>query len=263
MAASEGFDRPFRSMSVTRTELLALAREGILRRQEIPHPGPGECERLYYLSRRARRLAPELGELPPKAGVFRPVPLPQLEHAQGVARFISLLHRDTARSGGRARLLGVLGDRQLAIPVDARRYGLEDGRVIPDATVLLELDGAVQLLFLELMNRGGVIRPGIPASIGRSFVAKLWRYKALVKGLEDSTVLRALVREYGATLPPGFRVLTVSVRGPEHLEHLRLSAGDFRTLCYFACMDDLERGRSMLTEPLWRLPSGGVRAISD
>ena len=114
---------------------------------------------------------PELDDLPRKAGVFRPLLLPQFEHARGVARFVSLLHRDVARSGGRARLLGVLGDRQLAIPVDARVYGLEDGRVIPDGTVLLELDGRVELLFLELMNRGGVIRPGIPASISSWRVA--------------------------------------------------------------------------------------------
>jgi len=250
-------------MSVTRTQLLALVREGVLRRQEIPRPGPGEAERLYFLSRRARRIVPELADLPRRAGVLRPLPQAQLEHAQGVAGFISLLHRDVARSGGQARLLCVLGDRQLSLPVDARHYGLEEGCLIPDTTVLLELDGRLQLLFLELMNRGGVIRPGVPASIARSFVAKLWRYKALVKALGSCVALRALAVEHGRSLPPGFRVLVVSVRGPDHLEHLRQAAQDFKTLCYFARLDDLERGPSMITHPLWQLPSGSVRAIAD
>lgn len=266
MDASAGFERPYRSMSVVRSELLALCREGYLNRQEIPRIGPGESERLYFLSRKAGRLAPELRDLPRKAAVLRPVPLTQLEHQMGIAGFLSLLHRDVARSGGtegQARLLRVLGDRQLKIPVDARVYGLEDGFIIPDGTVLLDLDGRLQLLFLELMNRGAVIRPGIPASIARSFVAKLWRYKALVKALGSSQVLRSLMQEHGQGLPPGFRVLVVSTRGSDHREHLRQAAKDFRTLAYFVRLADLEASPSMLTEAVWALPTGVMRGIKD
>ncbi|MCB9716997.1 MAG: hypothetical protein H6712_24285 [Myxococcales bacterium] len=263
VTASRGFERPYGSLSVARADLLALVREGLLQRQEIPRVGPGECERLYFLSRRAGRVVPELRDLPKGAAAFRPVPLTQFEHAMGVASFLSLVHRDVAGSQGRARLLRALGDRQLRIPVDARVYGLENGFVIPDGTVLLELDGQLQLLFLELMNRGGVIRPGIPASIARSFAAKLWRYKALVKSLGNCGVLRSLFREHGRELPPGFRVLVVSTRGADHLEHLRQAAGDFRTMVYFARLVSLETSSSMLTEGVWRLPSGLVRGISD
>lgn len=113
------------------------------------------------------------------------------------------------------------------------------------------------------MNRGGVITPGVPASIARSFVAKLWRYKALVKGLGESRALRSLTRRYGVALPPGFRVLVVSTRGADHLEHLRRAARDFRPLCYFARLDALQAGPSLLTGPVWELPSGVVRAIAD
>lgn len=263
MQASEGFERPLGSLSVARSELLSLVRRGLLRRQEIPRIGPGECERLYFLSRRAGRVAPEVSDLPRRASVTRPLGLAQMDHALGVSEFLSLLHRDCARSQGRARLLRTLGDRELAMRVDASRYGLENRLVVPDATVLLELEGTPQLLFLELMNRGGVIRPGIPASISRSFVAKLWRYKALVKSLDQCSELKRLVGAEQCPMPPGFRVLVVSIRGPEHLEHLRLAANSFRTLCYFARIDELKKDSSMLLDPVWALPQGQVRAIVD
>ena len=263
MVASEGFSRPLGSMSVARSELLSLMREGLLQRQEIPRVGPGECERLYYLSRRAKRVVPELDDLSRNASVFRPVSHSQIEHTLGIGGFLSLLHRDVARVQGRARLLRVLRDRELSIRVDARRYGLEDGRVIPDGTVLLELDGQVQLLFLELMNRGAVIRPGIPASVARSFAAKLWRYKALVKNLSECAELRGLVAQHRVPLPPGFRVLVVSTRGADHVEHLREAARDFKTLCYFSNMASLTRSQSVLIAPDWILPGGTHRAIVD
>lgn len=262
MMASEGFDRPFGSMSMVRAQLLCLVREGLLARQMLPSAGPGEPERLYFLTRRARRLAPELADIPPNASPFRPVPLSRIEHAQGVAQFICLLHRDVARSNGQARLLRVLRDHELSLRVDARAYGLGRGLLIPDGTVLLELGGQLQLLFLELMNRGAVTRPGIPASITRSFAAKLWRYKALVKQLGDCAALRSFLDEHQKPLPPGFRVLVVGTRGPVHLEHLREAAKDFKTLCYFSRLLELEQA-SMLTEPVWQLPTGIRRGIVD
>ncbi len=262
MMASEGFRKPYRSMSMVRADLLKLLREGLLARQAIPAVGPGEPERLYFLTRQARRIAPELADVPRNASTFRPVPLSRLEHALGVAQFVCLLHRDVARSQGRAKLLRVLRDRELSIQVDPRAYGLKEGLLIPDGTVLLELGGQLQLLFLELMNRGAVTRPGVPASIVRSFAAKLWRYKALVKHLGESVEMRSLLAEHGRSLPPGFRVLVVGTRSPVHLEHLREAAKDFRTLCYFSRLVELELA-SMLTEPVWQLPTGKHRAIVD
>lgn len=263
LRASEGFEQPFKTLSTLRGHLAQMREDRLIQFSELPRYGPGLGERLYHLSRRARRLVPEVSDLRPGHRLLRPLPPSQLEHAMGVADFLSLMHRDVARSGGRAKVLAILGDHQLRLRVDPSRYGLPAGTLVPDGTLLLELAGKPQLLFLELMNQGAVTRPGLPRTVRRSFQAKLLRYKALARSLPENPELQALCAELGIAVPAGLRALVVSARTEVHLQHLGAAASHSTSLARFAHLEALlDADQNSLLDPIWQLPGGDAQAIA-
>lgn len=261
--AAEGFEQPFGSRTRLRSHLTRMRHDGLIQMTELPRVGPGRGERLYYLSRRAKILAPEVGDLRRGHRLTRPPAASRMDHSLGIADVLSLVHRDASRSSGRVRVIAAGGDHHLQFHVDPRRYGLRPASLSPDGMLLLEVDGAVQLLFLELMNRGAVIKPGCPRSAQRSFQGKVFRYKALARSLEGQPGLAELCEDYDVPVPRGFRVLVVSTRTKVHLEHLMAATPPDTKLAYFARLQDLlESAQSSLTDPLWSLPGGQPCSIA-
>lgn len=261
--AAEGFDQPFGSRSRLRAHLTRMRRDGLIQMTELPRVGPGRGERLFYLSRRAKYLAPEVGDLSRGHRLLR-LPAPsRMEHSMGIAESLSYLHQDAARSGGRVKILGAVGDHYLRFHVDPRRYGLAPASLSPDATLLLEVDGQVQLLFLELMNRGAVIKPGCPRSAQRSFQGKLFRYKALARELMAQQGLAELFEEFCLPMPRGFRVLVVSTRTDIHLRHLMAATPPGTRLAYFARLAGLQADdTNAFLDPVWQSPSGEAQTLA-
>ncbi len=72
-----------------------------------------------------------------------------------------------------------------------------------------------------------------------------------------------MVAQIRVQMPPGFRVLVVATRSTQHLENLLDAAHNLRTLSYFARLPELGGESNMLLDPVWRLPSGVVRAVVD
>lgn len=261
MTASAGFSRPYGSLSVARSDLLDLTRRGWLARQEIPSLGPGQCELIYFLKRKARQLVPELAELPTRSPVFRPV-RGSFEHSLAISELVCAIERSAAVSQGRVQLMDYLRDRELRSKVDARPYEIEARHLIPDYTWLVRVDRKPQLLFVELQNQGAVISPGRRASIARSFQGKLWRYKVFLDSFGEDPKLRRLLHAHDVEQLPGFRVLVVSTRTEKNLSNLVDAAGDFRSLFYFATLGTLSQGNLFL-DPVWTLPTRARRAIVD
>jgi hypothetical protein len=258
--ASALFPKPYRSLSRVREVLAELTERGLLRRAPMLETHQGQRRWLYYLAPAAKRLLPELGELPASAGPFQRPRDPQA-HALALAEFVAHLYRSAGQSGGRARLLVSLRDGMLRAEVDlAEARGKHQRQVVPDHTALVEIDGRPQLLLVELQNRGAVILPASAQSVSRSFRFKLVKYKAWLASFRQHSIIEQMVAAYGPLT--GFRVLVITTRGEANRRNLLSAASSYAKLFYFTTLEAV-RQANLLLDPIWELPNGTVRAIAD
>ncbi|MCA9700582.1 MAG: replication-relaxation family protein [Myxococcales bacterium] len=258
--ASASFPRPYRSLARIREVMAALHARGLVKRVPMLELHQGQRRWLYYLAPAARRLVPEIADLRPGSGPLAP-PADPRAHALAVAEFVAHLHRAAGEAGERARVLESLRDGALRAEADLpEAKGKRQRLVVPDHTFLVEVDGAPQLLLLELQNRGAVILPASPQSVARSFRFKLAKHKAFLAGFREHPLVAQMVAAHGPL--PGFRVLVVTTRTESSMRHLLSAAGGYAKLFYFTTLDRV-RAANLILDPIWELPSGAVRAIAD
>lgn len=257
--ASASFPRPYRSQGRVREVMAGLHGRGLVRRVPMAELHQGQRRWLYCLAPAARRLLPELADLRPGSGAFRP-PADPRAHALAVAELVAHMHRAAGEAGPRARLLEGLRDGAFRADVDLPGAGARSRQVVPDHTFLVEVDGRPQLLLLELQNRGAVILPASPRTLARSFRFKLAKHKAFLSGFRSHPLVARMIAAHGPLA--GFRVLVVTTRTEASMLHLLSAASGYAKLFYFTTMGRARSG-SLLLDPIWRLPNGQVRAVAD
>jgi hypothetical protein len=258
--ASASFPMPYRSLSRVREVLAELAQDGVLGRAPMLEDHQGQRRWLYFLAPGAKRILPDLAALRAGSGPYRAAADP-LGHSLAVAEFVAHAHRSAGQSGGRVRILEGLRDGSLRTNV---RVATRDGElitaVVPDHTLLVEVDGLPQLLLLEMQNCGAVILPGSPQSVRRSFRFKLAKHKALVATFRTHPVVQRMITGHGPLA--GFRTLVVAARGETSMRHLLSAASGYTKLFYFATLEQTRR-HNLFLDPFWTLPGGRTRAVSD
>jgi hypothetical protein len=255
LRASASFSQPYTSLKRCQEELAAMYRARLVARTPVPDGGVGQKSYAYTLSRRAASLAPEVADIAKSNSVFQGLSRHPY-HALAIGEFGSLFEAHAAKNE-RVRVLERFRDRQFVAEVP------EHPRLIPDGTLLVEIDGRRKLLFLELVNEASVIRPGWhlagnrnrSRAKGRSFVAKLATYKAFnaVRRLHPAWEL--FERIHGPV--GGFQVLVVTTR--RNGAYLTTAADGANTMFVFAELDDLRAAGDVFVEPVWWLPRSAWR----
>lgn len=245
--ASRAFEEPFSTLKRCREELQQMHRARLLGREAIPDTGRGQKPFAYYLARGASALAPEVADIPKSNSVFHGLGKSPW-HALATGEFWSLFEASAAEHA-EVKVLERIRDRQFV----AVLKGV--GKLVPDGTVLLEINGRRKLLFLELVNETGVINPGAEASRARSLAGKLDKYRAFREVGKTHPTWLHLERAYGPI--GGFQVLVVTTRG--NCQYLLSAAEGSRTMFLFADLNELRADGCLFERPVWWLPRSAWR----
>jgi hypothetical protein len=241
--ASRAFEKPFTSVKRCREELQGMHRARLLGRTAIPDTGRGQKPFAYHLARGAAALVPEVANIPRSNSVFHGLGKNPW-HALAIGEFFSLFEWSVAEHP-EVKVLERIRDRQFVAPLQGYP------KLVPDGSVLVEVNGRRKMLFLELVNETAVLNPGAEASRVRSLAGKIDKYRAFRGVAKSHPTWSHLERAYGPI--GGFQVLLVTTRG--NLQYLLSAAEGSKTMFLFAELDGLRRGGCLLEEPLWWLPT--------
>jgi hypothetical protein len=245
--ASRAFEKPFSTLKRCREELQEMHRAGLLGRAAIPDTGRGQKPFAYHLARGASALVPEVADIPKSNSVFHGLNKNPW-HALATGEFWSFFERWAAEHD-EVKVLERIRDRQFVVKLK------EHTKLVPDGTVLGEIQGRRKLIFLELVNETGVINPGAEASCARSLTGKLERYRAFREAGRSHPTWRRLEKAYG--LIGGFQVLVVTTRS--NRQYLMSAAEGSKTMFLFAELDELRSCGCLFEEPVWWLPRSAWR----
>lgn len=240
--ASRSFVRPFSSLKRCREELLEMHRARLLGRAAIPDTGMGQKPFAYYLAMGAAALVPEVADIPKSNSVFQGLGKNPW-HALATGEFWSRFEASAAEHA-EVQVRERIRDRQFVAPLK------DHTRLIPDGTVLVEINGRRKFVFLELVHESSVINPGAETSHARSLAEKLEKYRAFRETRKSHPTWLQLERTYGPI--GGFQVLVVTTRG--NCSYLMSAAEGSKTMFMFAELDELRRHRCIFEEPIWWLP---------
>ncbi len=240
--ASHAFENPFPNLKRCRAELHAMHRARLLGRAAIPDTGRGQIPFAYFLARGAAALVPAVKDIPKSNSVFHGLGKNPW-HALATSEFWSLFE-EWAAEHDEIKILERIRDRQFVANVK------DHGRLIPDGTALVEINGRRKLFFLELVNETGVINPGAEASRPRSLAGKLDRYRAFSECRRSHPTWQRLEKAYGAI--GGFQVLVVTTRG--NCAYLISAAAGSKTMFLFAQLEELRACGCLFEKPVWWLP---------
>lgn len=240
--ASRAFAEPFSNLKRCREELHEMHRARLLGRAAIPDTGRGQKPFAYYLARGAMTLVPAVADIPKSNTVFHGLGKNPW-HALATGEFWSLFE-GWAAEHAEIKIVERIRDRQFIANVE------NHGKLIPDGTVLVDINGRRKVFFLELVNETGVINPGAEASRPRSLTGKLERYRAFRESRKNHPTWHRLEKAYGPI--GGFQVLVVTTRG--NCEYLISAAEGSKTMFLFAQLEELRSGGCLFDEPIWWLP---------
>jgi hypothetical protein len=219
-----------------------MTRLKLLGRTPVPGGGRGQKILAYHLSRHAASLAPEVAEIPKSNSVFHGLG-PNPFHALATGEFWSLFESHAAQHS-EVRILERIRDRQFVAPLD------NHPRLVPDGTVLVEVNGRRKVVFLELVNSTAIVNPGAEASRARSLEGKLSKYRAFRQVARMHSTWAFLERVYGTI--GGFQVLVVSTR--RNCQYLMTAAEGSKTMFLFGDLIDINASTDLFTDPVWWLP---------
>lgn len=214
----------------------------LLGRVAIPDTGRGQKPFAYHLARGAAALVPEVADIPKSNSVFHGLGKNPW-HALATGEFWSLFEASAA-AHPEVKVLERIRDRQFVAVFK------DQGKLVPDGTVLVAINGRRKLFFLELVNETSVINPGAEASRARSLLGKLQKYRAFREAQKTHPTWRYLEKAYGPI--GGFQVLLVTTRG--NRQYLMSAAEGSKTMFLFAELDQLRSRGCLFEEPLWWLP---------
>lgn len=260
--ASRNFRILYRNLGNLRNDLKSLHGKGLLGRQPIPSDGKGQKEFLYFPARTVRRL-PEFADMGLPEATFRGFSGPRW-HAEATSEFISHFERSAGEIKPRVRILASVRDGYFrASPDIAEEKGGRTTALIPDHTLVAEVDGETCLLFVEVFNSPALHSPLSPQSVGRSVRFRMAKYKAFKTEFRGHPVIRDLELQLGCRFQ-GFRVLVVAAKGEaQKASLLSLARADgYKTMFYFASLDGV-RSANIFTDPVWSLPKGSDCGIMN
>lgn len=224
-----------------------MHRARLLGRAAIPDTGRGQKPFAYYLAHGAAALVPEVADIPKSNSVFHGLSKNPW-HALATGEFWSLFEAWAAEHP-EVKVFERIRDRQFVAALK------NHGKLVPDGTVLVEINGRRKLFFLELVNETGIINPGADASRARSLRGKIEKYRAFREVRKSHPTWRLLEKAYG--LIGGFQVLVVTTRG--NRQYVMSAAEGSKTMFLFAGLDELRSGGCLFEEPLWWLPQSPWR----
>ncbi|MBN2526973.1 MAG: hypothetical protein JXR76_11320 [Deltaproteobacteria bacterium] len=261
--ASRNFKNPYGSIGTLRNELKSLHDGEWIQRQKLPSVRKGEREFIYFPSKKIKRVdCFEEHQL--SDATFEGFSGHEW-HAEAVSDFMSHVERCAGTIKERVQILCTVQDRyfQQAVHVtflgDDKQTALE-----PDHVLVVKIDGAINLLFLELWNQPALANPRKPASISRSIRFRMAKYKSFAGNFRQNHQVRQWETEFRHRFK-GFRVLMVTTRGDAPRNRmLSIAKNDgYRSMFYFATMDDIRQSANIFTKPVWHLPNGKVRGLID
>jgi hypothetical protein len=219
-----------------------MYRARLLGRAPIPDTGRGQKPFAYHLVRGSAALVAEVADIPKSNSVFHGLGKNPW-HALATGEFWSLFEAAAAEHP-EVKVLERIRDRQFVAALK------EHNKLVPDGTVLMEINGRRKLMFLELVNETGVINPGTEASRRRSLMGKLDRYRAFREAAKRHPTWRHLESAYGTI--GGFQVLVVTTRG--NRQYLISAAEGSKTMFLFADLNELRSRGCLFEKPVWWLP---------
>ena len=254
--ASAGFECPYTNFTQVKTDLRRMTEEGMLGRVEVPPRRSGRCEFLYHARSKAKRLLPELRPFKSTSAVFR-VPGAS-EHTLYVSEFVSHLERSAGGLKDRVQILETKRDGCFTaeVQIDTDKGG-KTVRLIPDGMFLVDINGTVNLFFLELQNHVRSIDSVSKQSVSKTFREKLMKYKAFQRDYRQHPFVSEAEALYGCRIP-GFRVLVVTTKNEMNRERLRACAQSigYGEMFHFATMEEIRRA-NVFTDPMWSLTTLG------
>jgi len=224
-----------------------MHRARLLGRAAIPDTGRGQKPYAYHLARGAAGLVPEVADIPKSNSAFHGLGKNPW-HALATGEFWSLFEASAAEHA-EVKVLERIRDRQFVAVLR------DHGKLVPDGTVLVEINGRRKLLFLELVNETGVINPGAEASRARSLTGKLDKYRVFRDAGRSHPTWLHLERAYGPI--GGFQVLVVTTRG--NCRYLMSAAEGSKTMFLFANLDELRTVDCLFEQSVWWLPRSAWR----
>ena len=254
--ASSVFELPYTNFTQVKTDLRRLTEDGVLGRVEVPGEKSGRNEFLYYVKSGAKRLLPELKVFKAGSAMFR---LPGTSpHSLYTAEFLSHFEQSAGAHRERVEILETIRDGRFSAKVELTTA--EENRVarlIPDLTVLAEIDGKLNLFFLELQNHVRSIEAVTADSISKTFREKLMKYKAFQREFRSHSFIHDAEAIYGCRIP-GFRVLIVTTKSEMNRNRLLSCARamGYGEMFHFATLDEV-RQSNVLTDPMWSLTTFG------
>ena len=263
LRASKNFKHPFHSIGTLRNELKSLHNGDWVNRQKIPSITAGEKEFIYFPSKKIK-----------KVDYFEEMLLPDATfegfsghkwHAEAISDFMSHFERCAGAIKNRVHILCTVQDRYFQETVDVRFLG-ESNKVAlePDQVIVAKIDGTINLLFLELWNQPALVNPRKPASISRSIRFRMAKYKGFAGLFRRHSQIRHWETEHQHRFK-GFRVLMVTTKGGIQRDSLLSWAkhDGYKSMFYFATMDDIRHAGNLFTKPVWHLPNGKIRGLID
>ena len=224
-----------------------MHRARLIGRAAIPDTGRGQKPFAYHLARGAAALVPEVADIPKSNSVFHGLGKNPW-HALATGEFWSLFEASAAEHV-EVKVLERVRDRQFVAILKDR------GKLVPDGTVLVEVNGRRKLFFLELVHETSMINPGAEASRARSLTGKLEKYRAFREDRKNHPTWQHLEQVYGPI--GGFQVFVITTRG--NRQYLLSAAEGAKTMFLFASLDELRSGGDLFEEPLWWLPRSAWR----
>ena len=260
--ASANFRIPYTSIGNLRNDILLLHEQGFINRQAIPSTSRGQKRFLYFPNKRIKRL-PQFSDMYLTNAAFRGFSGSQW-HSEATSEFVSYFEHDAGALKPRIKIHASIRDGYFKAPLKVDLHNSEKTTsLIPDYTLVPEIDGEPSLLFLEMFNTPALINPFSPQSVGRSVRFKMFKYKTFRSSLQKHPVIEDLQNQFGHRFH-GFRVLMVTTQDDSHLKRLLSCAkkDGYQTMFYFSTMDQI-RSSNLFTDNIWSLPNSTQRGLID
>jgi len=260
--ASANYSKPYKNIKLVGTDLLKLYKSGFLKRQELPSIGQGKKEFIYCPAPKAKFYVPELEDIHYRNPIYRGITERSPWHSIATSDFISEIERSSGDYKDRIKMLTMLRPREFEAKVTVKsRRGEDKTKLIPDYTLVIEVDGTPKLFFVEVQIQTPVIIPISDNSISRSFQYKLTRYKVFNIHFRTHPIIKAWEEDFNCQFDD-FQVMIVTTRGEQHLRNLMRANKNpsYKNMFLFTTTKTIA-DKNIFLQPIWKTSSSNAFSL--